>query len=166
MNSPLKEFEDSSMWGIFGKDEISVAIKSDLKRLKKCFGKYVDYDIFISQISYIDYKTEKCIEKSKITPFLYKRKIFDSEREVRCFLIDDGDISLFPDDEPMPVRALDEGINLRTGVNVPVDLDMLIDTIYVSPKSPGWVPDLINSLLNQLSLKPKKILLSALDDKP
>lgn len=162
----MKEDEDSGMWAKYGKDKLSVAIKSDIIRLKSCFGKYVDYDIFISKVKYIDYDTEKIIERSRITPFLYKRKIFNSEREVRCFLYDDGDISLFPDEEPMPVRAIDERLNLSAGVNVPVDLYILIDKIYLSSWSPKWADELIYSLLNKLSLPSKKILFSALGDRP
>lgn len=162
----MKEYEDANMWARFGKDTISIAIKSDLRRLKNCFKQYIDYDIFIGQISYIDYETEKIVERSPLTPFLYKRKHFDSENEVRCFLYDDGDIGLFPDNEPMPVNALDEGLALNPGVYVPVDLDILIERIYVSHNSPEWVREMIDSLLNKLSVPPKEILFSSLREIP
>ena len=163
----MKEYEDSSMWTKFGgQDNISVVIKSDLNRLKRCFGRYSDYEIFISKISYIDYEKDSIKERSEITPFLYKRKLFDGEREVRCFLVDDGDISLFPDEEPMPVTALNEGLSLNPGVNIPVDLDILIDKIYLSDKSSEWARAMIYSLFSKLSLPPKEILISTIHDKP
>lgn len=162
----MKEYEDANMWARLGKDTISIAIKSDLRRLKNCFKQYVDYDIFIGQISYLDYETEKIAERSSLTPFLYKRKHFDSEKEVRCFLYDDGDIGLFPDNEPMPINALNEGLVLNPGVYVPVDLDILIEKIYISPNTPEWVSEMIRSLLNKLSVPPKEIFFSCLRDLP
>jgi len=162
----MSEDEDAKMWQGLGKENISIAIKSDLGRLKNCFKQYIDYNIFIGEISYIDYSAERIVERGSLTPFLYKRKLFASEKEVRCFLYDDGDIGLFPDNEPMPALALNGGLALNPGAYVPVDLDILIEKIYLSHNSPEWVREMIDSLLNKLSVPIKEISFSSLRDIP
>jgi len=161
------EHENHLMWAGYGKGESSIAVKSDLGLLKKSFGDYSDYDIYIGKISYIDYSLEE-VEinpMDRIVPYLYKRVNFKSENEIRCFLVDDGDINLFPEDEPRPFEV-GNGLMLNPGINVPVDLNLLIREIRVAPKAPIWLPDLIKSLLKRYNLSEKPVLLSDLAAKP
>ena len=132
----LNQHESYPFWKVYGGGGNSIAIKSNIDRLKRCFGKYADYNIYIGEISYIDYSNDVIDERNLLNLFLHKRHPFKDEREVRCILYDDGDIGLFSEDEPDPSQLLmGEKIVLGTGVNVPIDIGILVEEIYVSPFS-------------------------------
>ena len=66
-------------------------------------------------------------------PFLFKRKSFQYEREVRIL----SDVS-------------DNNISLNDGLKINVNIDQLIEKIYIHPKSENWYKDLVINLVKQL----------------
>lgn len=166
----VNSHESKQMWDSFGSGRSAIgsgpsaiAIKSNIASLKKCFGQYVDYDIYIGEVSYIDHEIDEIAETNPIfTPFLYKYKAYEAEREVRCILHDDGDISLFPPDEPSPLQAVSDNLSLCPGIHVPIDLDLLIGEIYLSPQEPSYAHKTVKSLLKKYGLPNKPVLSSGL----
>ena len=51
------------------------------------------------------------------------------------------------------------------GKYVPVDLDKLIENIFVSPTSPKWIQELIESLLHKYEID-KEVKMSSLSEDP
>ena len=74
----------------------------------------------------------------------YKRKSFEHEKEVRI------------------VQVRDDAPPSCLGVSVPVDLDVLIENIYVSPLAQPWFEDLANDILAKYGIN-KKVILSQLN---
>jgi len=66
-------------------------------------------------------------------PFLFKRKSFQYEREVR--VISD-------------VTALN--LQIDNGLKVDIDIEELIEKIYIHPKSENWYKKLVTDLLLRL----------------
>ena len=156
-------YENPALWKLYGTEENSVAIQSTVGHLKKCFGPFVDYDILVGKIFYIDYDLEEIDEKNYFNLFLNKRKEFEYENEFRCIFFDDGDNSLIEEDQPYdPFSPNPEGTIKLPGVLVPTSLDILIDKIFVSPTAEDWFLELIKSTLKKYEVGPKEVMRSGL----
>ena len=66
-------------------------------------------------------------------PFLFKRKSFQYEREVRII----SDIS-------------SANIKINDGMKIDVDINQLIEKIYIHPKSENWYKNLVIELVSKL----------------
>lgn len=62
--------------------------------------------------------------------------------------------------------AASEQFQPEGGVNVPVNLDQLIERIYVGPGVPGYAPALLRDLLARYGLGGKEVTYSSLDQPP
>lgn len=137
-------FESIAMWRLYasGKESKGVAIKSTVGRLKKAIGRPVE----IGRIEYIDYSKEWPNANEALWR---KRQSFEYEHEVRVRIITEGGLS------PTPPEFM----------SLPVDLDELIEFVYVSPMAESWFKDVVEDVLRKYGLEEKKVFHSALDDK-
>jgi len=77
-------------------------------------------------------------------PFIHKRKSFEHEKELRALIwtIEHGKNTW--------------GINNKfknvDGLNVPVDVSVLIERVFVAPTAPGWVHELVTSIVDRFGL--------------
>ncbi|WMW24367.1 hypothetical protein RE474_09720 [Methanolobus sediminis] len=151
----INEYESEAMWKIFLKSAEGVAIQTTIGKLKKCFH-VSDIDVLIGNVQYIDYSTHKIPQNELLAPFFYKRKSFEHEKELRamCFL----------ERDTVSSEMLDEDVP-EIGSYVPVDLDILIDKLFVSPAAPEWFFELTKSVATKYGMN-KEILQSSLSDNP
>ena len=138
------EYETAFMWNQYAGNE-GIAIVSSIDRLKKCFCG-TEEDIYICDVTYIDYLKDFLPEGNAMYLALYKRKSFSFENEVRC---------LFSDNKVNPKY---KG---KCGILFPVDLDLLIDKIYISPYAPKYLRDDLQRLINTYGLY-KEVIYSPL----
>ncbi|MNL54353.1 hypothetical protein D3C87_1776800 [compost metagenome] len=92
-----------------------------------------NYNQYIGEVNYIDYKKEYIPFDDMFFPFLFKRKSFQYEREVRII----SDIS-------------ECKIKLNDGLKINVDINQLIEKIYIHPKSENWYKNLVIQLVSEL----------------
>lgn len=145
------ETESEAMWKLYTqKHPEGVAIQTTYGALKKAIN---DPDVQIGRVSYVDYEQTFFTSDSY---FWYKRKFFEHEREVRVMVI--------PDDELRQKMAEDYKRGTIV-VNLPVDLDVLIDNVYVSPYAGVWFKDLVVDEIKRCNLA-KPVLYSALNQQP
>jgi hypothetical protein len=85
-------------------------------------------------VNYIDYKKEYIPFDDAFFPFLFKRKSFQYEREVRII----SDVST-------------KNISVNDGLKINVDLSQLIEKIYIHPKSENWYKKLVIELVSKLN---------------
>lgn len=127
------EYESAFMWKQYAGDE-GVAIVTTVDRLKESF-QHEENDIYICDVQYIDYAKEYMPEGNMFYLSLYKRKSFVHENEVRCIFGDDIDTPKY---------------NGKTGILMNIDLEKLIDKVYISPYAPKYIEnDVHNILLNK-----------------
>ena len=100
-------------------------------------------------MEYLDYKKETILEDVVTNRFFYKRKSFEYEAEVRALLIA-GPIGPYIPNE--------------YGILVPVELNVLIDDLYIGPGSPDWFLDLVMNICKRYGIK-KVPIRTSLDDK-
>jgi hypothetical protein len=129
----INEYESFAMWQIFTQNNEGLAIQSTIGRLQKALKPEDNFDQYIGEVNYIDYKKEYIPFDDLFFPFLFKRKSFQYEREVR--IITDSSKS-------------DTKIN--DGLRVSVDLKLLIEKIYIHPKSENWYKKLVIDLVHKL----------------
>lgn len=129
----INEYESFAMWQIFTQNSEGLAIQSTIGRLEKALVPENKYEQFIGEVNYIDYKKEYIPFDDLFFPFLFKRKSFQYEREVRII----SDIS-------------SSNIKINDGLKIDVDINQLIEKIYIHPKSENWYKNLVIELVSKL----------------
>ncbi|QLC67684.1 hypothetical protein LPB248_15630 [Flavobacterium sp. LPB0248] len=129
----INEYESFAMWQIFTKNNEGLAIQSTIRRLQKAVKPENNFDQYIGEVNYIDYKKEYIPFDDLFFPFLFKRKSFQYEREVR--ILSDTSKS---------------DIKLNDGLKINVDINQLIEKIYIHPKSENWYKKLVIELVERL----------------
>jgi hypothetical protein len=136
------EHENYAMWNIYARGSYGLAIQTTYERLKRSFDP-ARKPVHIGKVIYYDEHTQQIPVHSSFAPFLWKRNIYKYENEVRCCaLISDAEKDDF----------LWEAQDKYSGVFVPVDMEMLIERIYISPYSPHWFRDLVERLTEQFGI--------------
>lgn len=150
----LSEYESAALWKLYLEGGKGVAIQSTFKRLTQSFSSSANDYVLISKIKYIDYKTERIPEGSFTYQFWHKRKSFEHEQELRAI------IAKFPRTYfPTAPDIFDKG------EYVDVNLDILIENVYVSPTAQEWFRDTVESIMKKYSIN-KSPIRSDLDDDP
>ena len=129
----INEYESFAMWQIFTQNSEGLAIQSTIGRLQNALAPENNYKQYIGEVNYIDYKKEYIPFDDMFFPFLFKRKSFQYEREVRIL----SDVS-------------ENNISLNDGLKINVNINQLIEKIYIHPKSENWYKDLVINLVKQL----------------
>ena len=129
----INEYESFAMWQIFTQNSEGLAIQSTVKRLQDALIPEKNYKQYIGEVNYIDYKKEYIPFDDLFFPFLFKRKSFQYEREVRII-----------------TDVTDNNIKLNDGLKINVDINQLIEKIYIHPKSENWYKNLVIQLVKQL----------------
>ncbi len=155
----INDTESAAMWEICLQSNEGVAIKSTFRRLKDSFLPHKQDDIFIGKVKYIDYTREMIPKGYIFNPFLYKRKSFEHERELRAVLLK---FASQQESVEKPILYVDPK---WFGIYVKTDLDRLIDAIVVSPSVPDWFIDLVSSIMKKYGLN-KKVEQSELSKEP
>jgi len=136
------DFESEAMWKLYSANASNaVAIQTTYQQLYQALGEdpYVD----IGKVKYIDYK--KNFSGIGFSAFWYKRKSFEHEREVRAL-----------------IRNYE---NSGKGILHPVNLNTLVQNIYVSPYAPEWFAEVVRNVVSKYDLN-KPVLYSTMADQP
>ena len=101
--------------------------------MKKVLDFEKNHKQYIGEVIYIDYKKEYIPFDDMFFPFLFKRKSFQYEREVRII----SDVT-------------QSNIKLNVALKLNVDMNQLIEKIYIHPKSENWYKKLVIELVSKL----------------
>ena len=129
----INEYESFAMWQIFTQNSEGLAIQSTIGRLQESLIPETNFNQYIGEVNYIDYKKEHIPFDDMFFPFLFKRKSFQYEGEVRI-ITDIGE----------------SNIKINEGLKINVDINQLIKKIYIHPKSENWYKNLVIQLVKQL----------------
>lgn len=129
----INEYESFAMWQIFTQNSEGLAIQSTIGRLQDSLASETNFKQYIGEVNYIDYKKEHIPFDDMFFPFLFKRKSFQYEGEVRI-ITDIGE----------------SDIKINEGLKINVDINQLIEKIYIHPKSENWYKNLVIQLVKQL----------------
>lgn len=157
----MNEVESLAMWKLYSDMNKGIAIQSNFKSLEECLSNYEHADyIAIGMVNYdpsIDWSHECTVYR----PFLHKRRSFQHEQELRAILFRRHDANNIKSEIDNPTNRIKD----IEGVSIPVNLDILIDKIYISPKAHLWFEKLVRALLNKYDLGHKEVVHSSIYDK-
>ena len=129
----INEYESFAMWQIFTQNSEGLAIQSTIGRIQESLHLENQFEQHIGKVNYIDYKKEYIPFDDDFFPFLFKRKSFQYEREVRIIS-----------------NLSSHNLSINEGVKIDVDINKLIEKIYIHPKSENWYKNLVIQLVKQL----------------
>ena len=129
----INEYESFAMWQSFTQNSEGLAIQSTIGRLQESLVPETNFNQYIGEVNYIDYKKEHIPFDDMFFPFLFKRKSFQYEGEVRI-ITDIGK----------------SDIKINEGLKINVNINQLIEKIYIHPKSENLYKNLVIQLVKQL----------------
>lgn len=127
----MNKEESAAMWKLYLKSDEGVAIQSTTKRLESNLYKFYE-EIIIGKVKYIDYKTVK-IQEDVLSRFMYKRRSFEHEQELRAIL-------------------LHRNKGQKKGILIPVDFNDLVERVYISPTADEWFSELVKAILKKYQI--------------
>lgn len=130
----INEQESAGMWKLYTKTNEAVCIQSTFRKLRDALGSTVRVGV----VRYVDYDKDWIPESNPLAPFLYKRKSFEHEREVRAVmpLGDLKELQKKPEQSSQPT----------TGIWQHADLIKLIEKVFVAPDAPVWFFELVKKV--------------------
>jgi len=132
--------------------------KSRISSLRQCLGD----QITIARVKYIDFTKDLIPElndenQSLFLLHTFKRSSFAHEREVRAMFVSMKHLA--------KTETIEYGMRLKKlGELKPIDLNQLIDTVYVVPDSPSWYLDLLQKIARRYGLTKEVRRSSLLED--
>jgi hypothetical protein len=149
--------ESYALWKIYlGGAKVGVAIRTTYSRVKKCIvlgeNTYQE-DIYTGVVQYKDYLPEKDLSRFRL--ITTKREFYNYEQELRLFILH----------SPDQLRGKELPYNLKDGRHVQVDLNLLIDKIYLSPFVASWFGDALKKILEKVEPNlASRLVLSSIRD--
>lgn len=149
----INEYQSAAMWKLYSKNDNGIAIQSTYGRLKNCLKK-VNREINIYKVRYIDFYNES-ITFNILNPFFYKRLSFEYEKELRTLIFEPfSNIDKLSIENIDPLEKALKNEVLKPGINIEnVDLELLIERVYISPTSPKWVEKVVVELTERFGIK-------------
>jgi len=155
----INDWESAAMWKIYTRQEKGIAIQSSFSRLVKCFEKNQKDEVFIGKVKYIDYNKETFPVDNFFFPYVYKRKSFEYEQELRAAILK------FPLDDRNQLDLSIAPYGKLRGTYVNIDPDTLIENVYISPEAEASLADKVGSILEGHEFK-KTVTMSDLSKNP
>lgn len=153
----INRYESYALWKIYlDGSKTGVAIKTTVSKLKKALedGKeQFPEDIYIGEVKYRDYIPGDQLNRFSI--LTTKNQFYKFENELRLFILN------YPKSE----GGHDTPYNLEIGRKYSVDINTLIDQIYLSPFAGNWFEDAFKKTIDKVSPNlANRIVLSEVQD--
>jgi len=136
--------ENIKMWKEYTHSDKSIAIKTSIKNLHKSLdiSKNNGFSIIFSEVEYIDFhNTIQEFEKHIIAPLFYKDIEYKDENELR--------VIVWKRPENNILNTGLSNFNVCNGGSLLIDLNILIDEIYISPNAPSGFENEIKELISK-----------------
>jgi hypothetical protein len=153
----MNDGESDAMWRLYLKGSHGIAIQSTVGRLKLSFRNTGAHTVYMALVEYIDYDTFTPTNMNLNSDYMYKRRAFQHEEEVRLGTYNydvrpefvDG-AGLIKPPEPTVTAADILLYPERKGVYVTANISALIERVVVYPFAPIWFSDLVTALSKRL----------------
>jgi hypothetical protein len=129
--------ESAAMWSIYSKTSDAIAIRTTVKRLRAS----LPIPAQMGLVKYVDYTHSWIPEDTPVLRYFHKRISFQHEHELRAVV-----------DLANPQAAL-MGSVTENGLKAGVDLNYLIEEIFIGPKSSDWFVDLVRAVCKRYGIK-------------
>ncbi len=168
----LADYESAALWGLYVPPNGGVAVRSTFRRLTESFlpsaedqGFPLESSIFVGKIRYADYASDIMPEDNTMWPFVYKRRSFEFENELRALIQHVPVPAPVIGEDGAPVITPWDQLPSQPGRLVTVDLDVLVQDVVVSPVAPDWFSELVKGVCARYELN-KDVNRSGLAERP
>jgi hypothetical protein len=144
----MNTHESAAMWQLYCSNTQGIAIRSTYQALCDSFQKSPP-SVFVGAVNYIDYDLEPIrggntlVLLNLFSPLLHKRRSYQHEAELRAIVPWE-----LPDKLPKSVWQEPKEV----GILVPVELDILLESVFVAPNAPTWFFDVVRSVSTKYGL--------------
>src|SRR3954453_2740828 len=129
----MSDDESEALWRLYGAQDASVAIRTTYDELLEVMR--LHERLYLGLINYVDYEKDKINTTSDgLARVMHKRRAFRHEEEVRF----------------VRVRC-EPGDQSQTGLDVPIDLDRLVQGIYIDPYAPQWFEKVVRAVVGKFA---------------
>jgi hypothetical protein len=126
------------MWGIYGKGDVTVAIKSNAGRLKNAFSTY-EREVYLGRVEYISWADTASWPNNSIAHCFRKDESYSFEGEVRAVI---------------SCVAEDPRVNsARPGLKLDFEPSSLISEVVIGPREQAETVTLVETVLERYGLK-------------
>lgn len=129
----MNERENIKMWEVFV-PSYGVAIKTNYERLKASFIK-TNKAANVCIVKYLDYNTEGKIQQFTTDVVAQKHKHYEYENELRL------------------IHFAPHNSERKSGLYIKINLDILIQEIYIDPRVEIWFSELVDSVFSTYKRK-------------
>lgn len=171
----MNNCDSFGMWKAYLTSPEGIAIKTTVGNLKKSVLKDNKDWVTYGKVEYIDYENESIISVAKkkkelginIPPFpvFFKRKNFEYENEFRVMSMYEASLNNTDDLSLVNKNLMKLKLSAKDSIQISIDLNEMVQEIYVSPFAGAWYYNLICKLAERYDLK-KTILRSAINAMP
>ena len=133
------------MWKIYARENSGICVQSNFGRLTQALKVHTDAAIYVGSVRYRNYESELIGLLNTYDTAISKRREFSYEAEVRAV------IGQFDRSKGEP----------KDGLSVLVNLDDLIENVFVSPYADRYVMEAIRDILKKYKIS-KPVLKSAI----
>jgi hypothetical protein len=131
-------YESMAMWGIYGKGDVTVAIKSNVEKLKNAFATY-EREVYLSRVEYMPWADTASWPNNSIAHCFRKDESYSFETEVRAVI---------------SCVAEDPRINsARRGLELDFEPSSLIAEVVIGPREQAETVKLVETVLERHGLK-------------
>jgi hypothetical protein len=160
----INEFESAGMWSVYASLDKGIAIQSTVGRIKDSVAGE-EKTIGISKVKYIDRRkevfsgdlTERGLSKGAYYSFENELRVYHwyvvNSKMGRVFYEEDGQQRITTENFP------------KFGIDISVDINRLIEGVYISPIAPQWFMDIVKSLATVYKLRDEDIKIKFSDMK-
>ena len=129
--------ESAAMWQLYARSTDAIAIKTTVRNLCAALPSTAKLGL----VKYVDYTKTWIPESDPILRYFHKRMSFQHEHELRA---------------AMDLRApeiLLKGHVVSGGYKLALDMDKLIDAIYIGPRSSDWFVELVQGVCKRYAIR-------------
>lgn len=140
----MNDHENFAMWKVYS-EPFGVCIQSTYKNLARSFADeeysfFRNKNIYIGEVKYIDWDSDVIPGNNVFWPVMHKKREFAYENELRCIIWE----------------------REKSVVRPKVNLDTLIEKVYINPYTPTWFHDVLSGLCEKYGVAAEKIIQSKL----
>ncbi|MEB9411393.1 hypothetical protein P4J00_28325 [Bacillus cereus] len=141
----MNEYESAAMWDLYVGGSEGIAIQSSFDRLEKAIED-CPQKIRFGKVEYRDFNKAPVSIDNAIDMFIYKRKSFEHECELRA-------MHILPFVKNVAGWAdLEAESPVEHGLGISCNIEILIEKIYISPTAPPWFEELVRSMCGKFNL--------------
>lgn len=157
------EAESAAMWSIYASR--GIALQSRFGLLRDAFPRHDRTKpgaqlVHLGLVSYIDYEQTAIPAGNTFWPFMHKRESFSHEREVRLvgqrlghYLIKAFEANEAAGKRGSPFDAGPIDVFPGGGLLAPVDIERLVENVYVAPGQPEWFAETVREVLRRFGFQ-------------